>query len=69
MVDVELAEAGEAGGLGHRPRLVLRQAERAQAFERFELLKPSLEGGVPLARLARELGIALSYEELIGGPI
>lgn len=37
----------------------LSEAERAQAFERFELLKPSLEGGVPLARLARELGIAL----------
>jgi putative transposase len=36
----------------------LSEAERALAFERFEILRPSLEEGVPLARLARDRGIA-----------
>jgi putative transposase len=37
----------------------LSEAERALAFERFELLRPSLEEGIPLARVARERGVAL----------
>jgi putative transposase len=37
----------------------LSEAERALAFERFELLRPALEEGVPLARVARDRGIAL----------
>jgi putative transposase len=37
----------------------LSEAERARAFERFELLRPTLEGAVPLARVAREWGVAL----------
>jgi putative transposase len=37
----------------------LSEAERALAFERFELLRPALEGGVSLARVARDQGIAL----------
>jgi len=37
----------------------LSEAERALTFERFELLRPSLEEGVPLARVARDQGIAL----------
>src|SRR4051812_2074036 len=37
----------------------LSEAERARAFERFELLRPSLEDGVPLARVARDRGLAL----------
>jgi putative transposase len=37
----------------------LSEAERARAFERFELLRPSLEEGVPLARVARDRGLAL----------
>ena len=37
----------------------LSEAERALAFERFELLRPALDEGVPLARVARDRGIAL----------
>ena len=37
----------------------LSESERNLAFERFELLRPALEEGVPLARVARERGIAL----------
>lgn len=37
----------------------LSEAERALAFERFELLRPFLEEGVPLARVSRDRGIAL----------
>ena len=37
----------------------LSEAERTRAFERFELLRPSLEEGVPLARVARDRGLAL----------
>jgi len=37
----------------------LSEAERALAFERFELLRPALEEGVPLARVARDRGLAL----------
>ena len=37
----------------------LSEAERARAFERFELLRPALEEGVPLARVARDRGLAL----------
>ena len=35
------------------------EAKRAQAFERFELLRPFLEEEVPLARVARDRGGAL----------
>jgi putative transposase len=37
----------------------LSEAERARAFERFNLLRPFLEEGVPLARVARDRGLAL----------
>ena len=35
------------------------EAERERALARFRLLQPCLEAGVPLARLAREQGLAL----------
>jgi hypothetical protein len=41
------------------PSSDLSETERARAFERFELLRPSLEGGIPLARVARDRGLAL----------
>jgi putative transposase len=37
----------------------LSEAERTLAFERFELLRPCLEEGVPLARVVRDRGVAL----------
>jgi putative transposase len=37
----------------------LSEAERILAFDRFELLRPHLEEGIPLARVARERGLAL----------
>jgi putative transposase len=37
----------------------LSEAERTLAFERFELLRPSLEGGTALSQVARDQGIAL----------
>src|SRR3954454_11558089 len=37
----------------------LSEAERARTFERFQLLRPFLEEGVPLARVARDRGVAL----------
>ena len=37
----------------------LSEAERTQAFERFNILRPFLEEGVPLARVARGQGLAL----------
>ncbi len=37
----------------------LSEAERARAFERYELLRPALDGEVPLARVARDEGVAL----------
>lgn len=37
----------------------LSEPERNRAFERFQLLRPSLEEGVPLARVARDRGLAL----------
>src|SRR5690606_10217448 len=37
----------------------LTEAERTLACERFELLRPHLEEGIPLARVARERGLAL----------
>lgn len=37
----------------------MSEVERNRAFERFELLRPSLEDGVPLARVARDRGLAL----------
>src|SRR3954451_10231075 len=37
----------------------LSEADRSRAFERFQLLRPSLEEGTPLARVARDRGIAL----------
>ena len=45
--------------MAQSPLNALSEAERALAFERFELLRPALEGGVPLARVARDQGIAL----------
>jgi putative transposase len=45
--------------MAQSPLNALSEAERALAFERFELLRPALEGGVPLARVARDRGIAL----------
>ena len=45
--------------MAQSPLSGLSEAERARAFERFELLRPSLEEGVPLARVARDRGIAL----------
>src|SRR4051794_31297019 len=41
------------------PLSSLSEAERTRALERFELLRPHLEEGVPLARVARERGLAL----------
>src|SRR5947209_274071 len=35
------------------------ETERNRAFERFQLLRPSLEEGIPLARVARDRGLAL----------
>ena len=40
--------------MAQSPLNALSEAERALAFERFELLRPALEGGVPLARVARD---------------
>jgi putative transposase len=37
----------------------LSEAERARAFERFELLRPFLEEGVPLPRVAGARGLSL----------
>jgi len=37
----------------------LSEPERTLAFKRFDFLRPALEEGVPLARVARERGIAL----------
>jgi putative transposase len=37
----------------------ISEAERTRAFERFELLRPFLEEGIPLARVARDRGLAL----------
>ena len=37
----------------------LSEAERARAFERFELLAPPWKEGVALARVARDRGLAL----------
>ena len=37
----------------------LSEAERDRALERFQLLRPFLEQGVPLARVARDRGLAL----------
>jgi hypothetical protein len=45
--------------MAQSPLCGLSDAERARAFERFELLRPSLEEGVPLARVARDRGLAL----------
>src|SRR5437660_10492751 len=41
------------------PLSELAEAERNRAFERFQLLRPFLEEGVPLARVARDHGLAL----------
>lgn len=45
--------------MSQAPLTGLSEAERALAFERFELLRPALEEGVPLARVARDRGVAL----------
>ena len=44
--------------MAQSPLNALSEAERALAFERFELLRPALEVRVPLARVARDRGIA-----------
>ena len=41
------------------PSSGLSEAPRARAFERFEVLRSSLEGGIPLARVAHDRGLAL----------
>jgi putative transposase len=41
------------------PGVVLADADRARALERFHLLQPALEAGVPLTHLAATEGIAL----------
>ena len=41
------------------PLIGLSEAERNRAFERFDLLRLYLEEGVPLARVARDRGLAL----------
>jgi putative transposase len=45
----------------------LSEAERNLAFERFELLCPALEEGVPLARVARDPGIPLRTAQRCAG--
>src|SRR4051794_4622245 len=45
--------------MSQSPLYGFSEAERALAFERFELLRPALEEEVPLARVARDRGIAL----------
>jgi hypothetical protein len=45
--------------MAQSPLSDLSEAERALAFERFELLRPALEEEVPLAQVARVRGIAL----------
>jgi hypothetical protein len=47
--------------MAQSPPSALSEVERALAFERFELLRPALEGGVPLTRVARDRGIALIF--------
>jgi putative transposase len=37
----------------------LSEAEQARALERFQILRPFLEGGIPLARVARDRGLVL----------
>src|SRR3954468_5272801 len=55
--------AGGARGpypaMSQPPLSGLSEIERTRAFERFELLRPSLEGEVPLAQVARDRGIPL----------
>ena len=48
------AVSGPPGAL-----VALSEAERAAATERFELLKPHLHDGVPLARVAKDAGVPL----------
>jgi putative transposase len=45
--------------MAQTPLSDLSEAERALAFERFELLRPSLEGGAALSQVARDQGIPL----------
>src|SRR5674476_913746 len=45
--------------MAQTPLSDLSEAERALAFERFELLRPALEEGIPLARVARDRGVPL----------
>jgi putative transposase len=45
--------------MSQAPLTGLSEAERTLAFERFELLRPCLEEGVPLVRVARDRGLAL----------
>src|SRR3954453_19244682 len=37
----------------------LSEAEQARALERFQVLRPFLEGGIPLTRVARDRGLVL----------
>jgi putative transposase len=41
------------------PLTALSERERARALERFRLLRPHLQEGLPLARLVREHGVVL----------
>jgi putative transposase len=54
-----LVVRGAFSAMSQSPLSDLSEAELALAYERFEVLRPSLEQGIPLARLARERGLAL----------
>ena len=45
--------------MAQTPLSGLSDTDRSRAFERFQLLRPSLEEGVALARVARDRGVAL----------
>ena len=47
-------EVSEAARIAPQLLTELSDSERARALERFRLLRPCLEDGVPLARLARQ---------------
>ena len=53
--------------MSQAPLYGLSEAERTLAFQRFELLRPSLEGGGPLARVARDRGLALRTAQRCAG--
>ncbi len=41
------------------PLTILSESERDRALERFHILEPFLEGGVPLTRVAADQGVPL----------